>query len=108
MEDFGGEDKSLASQNQTTVANCTEDVGKVDNEVKTTVENTDVKLSPKETEEIQVNVTGDKPKSFKDRKKEAIMKAESVIKQNEQMNSSDVEKSSTVTELKEDATHTEK
>jgi len=102
MEDYGGDKKSLESQSQASVK-FNEDVGEVEHEVKTKIENcTDSKLCPIETEELNVNITGDKPKSFKDRKKEAIMKAERVIKQNEQISSSEKNELKESSESQED------
>eukprot|EP00090_Calanus_glacialis_P034307 TRINITY_DN5751_c0_g1_i1.p1 TRINITY_DN5751_c0_g1~~TRINITY_DN5751_c0_g1_i1.p1 ORF type:complete len:978 (-),score=410.05 TRINITY_DN5751_c0_g1_i1:711-3257(-) len=80
MEDYGGEKRTTPSEGQATTVKCVEDVGKTEEEL----EKVDVKHTPVKAEEINKNNTGDKPKSFKDRKKEAIMKAESVIKQNEE------------------------
>jgi len=107
MEDYGGDKKSLESQSKATV-DCNEDVGEVEHEVKTKIENTDAKPCLNETEELNVNITGDKPKSFKDRKKEAIMKAESVIKQNEQIISTETIKLKKSSESQDEACVSEK
>merc|ERR1719483_1180248 len=75
MEDYGGE-KKPASESQAATA-ISKEVGKTESEIKS-------EAAPVKAEEFKINITGDKPKSFKDRKKEAILKAESVIKQNEE------------------------
>jgi len=80
MEDYGGEKRTSPSEGQAAAVNCKEDVVKTEDEA----EKVDIKHTPVKAEEMNKNITGDKPKSFKDRKKEAIMKAESVIKQNEE------------------------